>query len=114
MHPLSFVLHPDFRHCFICVEVGGSWVEIDSSGGLPVIRLCISDDIVERYRKLGASALVETYRSDRPLFSPFAFRNCVGLVKAILCVRSMCLTPYGLYKYLAQDSNFKHYRWRSL
>lgn len=101
-HPLAFLLRRGFWHCFCCVLSNGLWIQIDGEEGVPVVRyLCEDDefDLVAHYRDQGCT-VVETVQRAECLPSPLALRNCVGLVKATLCIRSWAITPYGLYKHL--------------
>lgn len=100
-HPLSWLLKKGFQHCFVCIDSNGLWIQVEGSE-VPVIKyLTTSDfDLASHLRGMGFT-VVETYQG-RSVTFPFAARNCVGLVKTILCITSWSLTPYGLYKYLTR------------
>jgi len=100
-HPLAFLMKKGFRHCFVCVENNGLWIKIDFCSGIPSVKyLTESDfDLAGYYRGNGVT-VVETSRRESAVTCPVAVRNCVGMVKQILCINNMAITPYGLYKRL--------------
>ena len=100
-HWLAWLLKPGFRHCFVCLEDNDLWLQVDGAEGVPIIKyLTTSDfDLTMFYRDQGMT-VVETYQRIKPVIWPLMLRNCVGLVKTVLCIRSMSLTPYSLYKRL--------------
>lgn len=107
-HPLSFMLRKGFRHCFVCLEDNGLWFLLDGGPGVPRIKyLTTSDfDLIKFYRDQGMT-VIETSQRDKPVLSPFILRNCTGMVKAVLCIRSLSVTPYQLYQFLRS----KHVTW---
>lgn len=100
-HPLSFLFKKGYQHCFVCVECDGFWIQIDGERGIPVIKTVATADfdLLTHIRSMGFT-VVETSQRPSSVTFPFAARNCVGLVKTVLCLNSWSLTPYGLYKYL--------------
>lgn len=104
-HPLSRFLRKGFWHCFVCLESNGLWIRLDGECGVPVVQyLTPSDefDLAGYYRDQGC-VVVETRQRDTVPLAPLALRNCVGLVKAVLCVRSWAVTPWQLYRYLKRN-----------
>ncbi len=98
-HPLDRFLKPGFKHCFVVVDAEGYWVRLDGVGVYPVVDVvCGSDfDLATFYREEGYT-VVKT-RQQQPGLWPFVTTNCVGLVSAVLCRRSLFVfTPYGLYR----------------
>lgn len=103
-HPLSFLLKPGFRHCFVCVVSGNWWLQIDGAEGVPVVKPLTdaSFDLAAFWRDQGAM-VVETEQGRNPSLWPFVWNNCVGLCKGVLCIRSRAVTPFGLYKHLTKE-----------
>ncbi len=98
---LARFLKPGFRHCFVAVLNKNCWVVIDGRNGVPDIDVFAQADydLATFFRGQGFTVIETVQRGQAPR-SPFAVANCVGLVKAILCVRSAAITPHGLYKHL--------------
>ena len=103
-HPLKWMLRKGFQHCFVCVESDGFWIQIDAETGITIVKtVATSDfDLAAHIKGMGFT-VVETYQRQASVTFPFSIRNCAGLVKAILCIGSWSLTPYGLYKYLRKN-----------
>ena len=101
-HPLLWMLKPGFKHCFCAVFDKGCWLLVDNARGVPTVEyLCEEDfDLAAHYRDEGATEIIETVQRKTPLRGPYVAANCVGLVKAILCIRSWAITPHGLYTHL--------------
>ena len=106
-HPLAWMLHEDFQHCFVCVLSEGYWVEIDKVQGKCKIRVVAGADfdLAALYEKNGYKVLTtKRQKADIWRFNPFygniMVANCVGVVKAVLSMNSLALTPYQLYKEL--------------
>lgn len=101
--PLRWALKDGFHHCFCVVSVSGLWLEINSQRGMVTLRyLTNADDVFDLgafYREQGMNVVETTQKTD-PVRSPLIARNCVGMVKAVLGVRSWAVTPYQLYKHL--------------
>jgi hypothetical protein len=103
-HWLNRLLKPGFRHCFVAVQSGGYWIEIDARDGLPMVKVqCAADyDLAGFYRDNGFS-VIEACQSARPPVGPVSAANCAGMVKAILGLRApLALTPYQLYRRLSR------------
>lgn len=102
-HPLGWMLKPGFRHVFCAVAARGCWLLIDGRAGVPDIHYLTTDDfdLATFYRAKGY-AVVETVQRDEPLRVPLVTVNCVGLVKAALCIRSWAVTPWQLYRHLTR------------
>ena len=100
-HPLLRFLKPGFKHCFCAVLDNGLWLLADNRRGVPLLRYLTTEefDLAGFYRDEGAT-VIETTQGDTPLAGPLVAANCVGLVKAILCIRSFAITPYRLYLHL--------------
>lgn len=108
-HPLSRFMRKGFWHCFACVESDGVWLQLDGRAGVPVVRyLTVADgfDLAQFYRDKGCT-VVETEQGKAPSLWPFALRNCVGLVKAFLCIRSAAVTPWQLYRHLTRTARMQ-------
>jgi hypothetical protein len=103
-HPISRFLKVGFRHVFAAVQVGNYWVSLDGEAGVPVVKvLAAADyDLATLYRSHGMT-VVETEQRKQPLRAPFISYNCVGLVKALLCIRSLAITPHQLYRHLLKE-----------
>lgn len=105
VHPISRFLKPGFRHVFCVVKVGRYWVSLDGRAGVPVVKVETGADfdLAAHYRKEGLR-VVETMQRGLPLRAPFIAYNCVGLVKAALCIRSSAITPWQLYRHLLKEA----------
>ena len=98
---LSRFLKPGFRHCFVAIRNGNYWIMVDGLNGVPSIEVVAPADFdLATYCRDKGFTVVETKQRGTVPRSPFSVANCVGLVKAVLCIRSMVITPYGLYKHL--------------
>lgn len=101
-HPLARFLKPGFKHCFVVAEAGDYHVRLDGMDGKPVLDVvCGSDyDLATFYRREGYTVVKTSQRRTPPLW-PFVPSNCVGLVKAFLCISApFAVTPYALYRHL--------------
>lgn len=100
-HFLSRFLKKGFTHVFICVNQNGLWLRADGDNWRPDLSyLCEDDfDLAAHYREMGYT-VVETHQRDKPVKWPFMMRNCVGMVKSVLCLSNFALTPYSLYRSL--------------
>jgi len=78
---------------------------VDGAKGIPVVQSYapLDFDIVNHFKNNGMK-VVEIEVGTSPSPSPFILRNCVGMVKAMCCIRSFAVTPYQLYKHLEQRS----------
>ena len=105
-HPLCRFLHPGFRHCFVCLLSNRLWLLVDGVNGIPVVRYLTTEDfdLAGFWRDQGF-VVVETYQRSMPVTAPLTWRNCVGLVKSVLSIRSWSLTPYSLYKHLTRSEH---------
>ena len=100
-HVLSRFLKPGFSHVFVAVRDGDYWISIDMRAGVPAIEVVAPGgfDLAAFYRDEGFTVIETSQRRKAPR-APFAIANCVGHVKAILCIRSFAITPWRLYKHL--------------
>lgn len=103
-HPLAFLLKKGFHHCFVCIEQDDLWMQVDYGRGMPIISYLTTNDfdLAKHYRDQNMT-VVETTQKDKPSSFPFVLRNCVGMVKQILCIRNFAYTPFGLYKRLIKE-----------
>ena len=106
-HPFSWMLKKEFKHCFIAVNNGEHWIEVDGGVGIPIVRgMAPSDyDLAEFYRGFGW-LVVETEQAHIQTMTqymwrrPCVFASCVGMVQLILGMTGFAMTPYSLYKQL--------------
>lgn len=101
---------PGFRHCFVALNDGRAWIELDPRGdGLHVsAEVAAEFDLAAHYRALGY-AVIETSvaAARRPYALPWAF-TCVETVKRVLGLHGWWLwTPYQLYRRLEEDAHGK-------
>ena len=99
------MLKSGFKHCFCVIDYGGIWLKIEARKGVPVVQFLAMVDkfnLADYFRNQGI--VVETTCRNISVSSPFVLRNCVGLVKSFLCLKSMSVTPYSLYKYLLRHN----------
>jgi hypothetical protein len=108
-HPFGWMLRDNFKHCFISLCTPHGWVEIDYRRGIPNITVMAPPefDLNAYYQDIGY-VTVETKqpRDMKFIFNPFRgnimVANCVGLVKALLGIKSLSITPYQLFKRLTK------------
>ena len=101
---LSRFLKPGFRHCFVAVRNGNYWIAVDGCEGVPLIEVVAPGDYdFAAYCRAKGFTVIKTEQRTTVPRSPFAIANCVGLTKAVLCIRSTAITPYGLYKFLRRN-----------
>lgn len=101
-HPLSGILKAGFKHCFVAVQTGRYWVVVDAHRGVPEIEV-VADagyDLAALYRGDGLT-VIETEQTNKPSLMPIAHNNCVGLVKSVLGLRGIILTPNQLFRRLS-------------
>jgi hypothetical protein len=99
------LLKTGFVHCFMLIKSGNKWIKIEGANGMVSITyLGQIRDVAEHYRSQGAICVETrttlTYRANR---YPFVPRTCVGLIKSVLGIRSMALTPFQLYKHIVRS-----------
>lgn len=102
---LSRFLKPGFRHCFVVIHNGNYWIMVDGCEGVPLVQVTAPGDydLAAFWREAGHTVIETEQRTIVP-WSPLAIANCVGICKAVLCVRSIAITPYGLYKHLRREA----------
>jgi hypothetical protein len=114
-HPLSRFLRRGFKHCFVCLRTGDYWVRFDGRSGIPLVQ-CIADadfDLAAFYRDAGFT-VVETAQRGAPQRTLFVMNNCVGLVKAALCIRApFAWSPWQLHNHLTHTQPTRKQRTRS-
>lgn len=100
-HPLAWLLHPEFRHCFCAIDDGLYWVVVDGCRGLPVVKVAVASDYdLAGYYRAKGHAVVEAERG-QGIRGPLAAANCVGLVKSVLGIRAPFIwTPRQLFHHL--------------
>lgn len=99
-HPLSPLLARGFRHVFCALRDGDYWCVVDAGDGLPALHVG-HGDLAAWYRGQGFTVLEVERRA--PIRVPFAVVSCVGLVKAVVGIRSPALTPWQLYRHLRRQ-----------
>jgi hypothetical protein len=100
-------LKPGYRHCFVAVRDGGSWLVCDPVKDrmeLVLLTLPARFDLAQFYAGRGHRVLVGRTRPDlprRPLLpTPL---TCVAVVKRIVGVRApWVLTPWQLFRHLSR------------
>jgi len=101
-HPLGRYLKDGFSHVFAVVLVDDIWIRIDAQIGVPVVDPLagVDWDPVAFYEDNDCT-VIDTMQGTRPVLSPLMINNCVGLVKAVLCIRApWAQTPWQLYNHL--------------
>ena len=101
----EWALKPGFRHVFVCVDDGENWILIDGRDGRPIFQNIQTSrfDLKGHFEQQGYT-VVEAEQGSKPLRTPFVLVNCVGLVKAVLCIRApFAVTPYQLYRHLTKE-----------
>lgn len=98
-------LRPGFRHVAVVVASGDYWIGVDPALGTPLIEVIAGtdQDLAAYYRASGLTVIETETRDTEPVL-PFAYANCVGLVKFVLGLRNPWLfTPFKLYRHLAAE-----------
>jgi len=105
-HPLAFLLKTGWEHCFTCINVDDVWVRIDGEMGIPVVRYVAPEDYdLAGFYEDNDLTVVKTYQRDKPILSPLVINSCVGLVKAVLCIRApLAVSPWLLYRHLMREA----------
>ena len=94
------LLKPGFRHVFACIDDGNHWIMLDGRNGQSVIQaIQASDYDLKEFFEAQGYRVIEVTQGP-PLRMPLVATSCVGLVKAVLCIRSFAQTPYQLYRHL--------------
>lgn len=101
---------PGFRHCFVALNDGRAWIELDPRGdGLRVSAdVAAGFDLAAHYRALGYAVAAANVAERRQCYRlPWAF-TCVETVKRVLGLRGWWVwTPYQLYRRLEKDAHGK-------
>lgn len=88
----------------MCIEHNELWIKVDFRIGIPLIAYMTGNDFdLARFYRDQGFVVVETTQRDTPVTFPLILRDCVGLVKQILCIRGFALTPYALYRQLRKS-----------
>jgi len=106
-HPLNRLLRDGFKHCFVCVLDGENWMKVDGLAGIPSVGFVTTSDfdLAGFYREQGLT-VVETEQRQKALTTPFIVNNCVGLVKAVLCLSAPFVwSPWRLYRNLTRKNH---------
>ena len=106
-HPLDFLLKKRFKHCFVCVQSGAYWIEINMIKNVQKIKVMTgaSYDMENFYRNQGNIVVLTRQRASKPsrlniFYGSLMVANCVGMVKSVLSINTFDWTPYQLYKEL--------------
>lgn len=105
------LLKPGFRHVVAAIDDGDYWILIDARDGRPVFQALQTNgyDMAGFWRSAlapagGPMTVIETAQGP-PMDGVFDLHNCVGLVKAMLCIKApFVITPYQLYKHLTRKA----------
>ena len=102
-HVLDFLLHPDFRHCFVALATDEAWIRLDAVAGQVVCEIVAPADYdLPTYYRAQGIKVIETEQGPG-VVGPFVPANCVGLVRAVLGIRApLAFTPYRLYRRLTR------------
>lgn len=104
------LLRPGFRHCFVLLELGGTWVCVNPLAHRTSVELWSLDPATDLPTWLGAQeglTVVETVVRRPPRRpSPIGLYSCVEAVKRVLGLQERwVLTPGQLYGHLTQNGN---------
>jgi hypothetical protein len=102
------LLRPGFRHCFVLLNLGGTWVCVNPLAHRTSVELWSLDPTTDLPAWLGAQeglTVVETVVRQPPLHpSPVGLYSCVEAVKRVLGLQERwVLTPGQLYDHLTQN-----------
>jgi len=109
-HHLSWVLHPERRHCFavipgayaastsVEVNLTKSGVVMTPAGGSP-------DELIPHYEKQGLEVVEVPYRPAKRQLLPTVTNSCVGLTKQLIGIRSWAMTPHQLWRHLTMEGH---------
>ena len=97
---------PGFRHCFVALDDGRAWIEVDPRGDGTRVDADVpaACDLASHYRTLGYAVIETALRFRRRRYrAPGAF-TCVEAVKRVLGIHGWLIwTPYQLYRQLEKD-----------
>ncbi|MGF1629624.1 MAG: hypothetical protein ACFCUT_09150 [Kiloniellaceae bacterium] len=97
---------PGFRHCFVALDDGRAWIEVDPRGdGIGVAaEVPAAVDLASHYRALGYAVIETALRRRRRRYRVAWAFTCVEAVKRVLGVHGWLIwTPYQLYRQLEKD-----------
>lgn len=99
----QWLLKPGFRHVFACIDDGNYWTLFDARDARPVVQTVHASDYdVRGYFEEQGYVVVEVEQG-APLKTPLIVANCVGFIKAVLCIHApLAQTPYQLYRHLSR------------
>lgn len=101
---------PGFRHCFVALNDGRAWIELDPRGdGLRVsaeVAACF--DLAVHYRALGFTVVSACVAGSRRRYAlPWVF-TCVETVKRVLGLQAWWVwTPHQLFRRLEESHHGK-------
>lgn len=98
----QWLLKPGFRHVFCCLDDGQYWIMVDGRDQRPVFQAVQGHDydLAGWFRKEGHIVIEMEYDRGQ-IRSPLIVSNCVGIVKAALCLHAPFVwTPLQLYRHL--------------
>jgi hypothetical protein len=104
------ILRPGFRHCFVALRDGTTWLTCDALKDrleLSVLPLTSEFDLAGFYAEQGHTVLLGTTRPNLPR-RPFAVAplTCVTIAKRLLGVRApRVVTPWQLFRLLECDAH---------
>ncbi len=105
--PWLKILKPGFRHCFVLLNDGQSWLTLDPLSNnieLAVHHHLPPDFDLPRWLESQGLRIVETVIAKQPGPAPFMLFTCVEAVKRVLGLRGRFIfTPWQLYRRLVRD-----------
>jgi hypothetical protein len=101
------LLRPGFRHCFVLVELGDSWVCVNPLAhrtSVEIWRMAAATDLLAWLRAQKGVTVVETFVRHPPRKAyPIGIYSCVEAVKRILGLHGRwVLTPGQLFDHLTE------------
>lgn len=94
---------PGFKHCFVCLNDGRAWIEIDgcANGTFIDASVAAGHDMAAHYRRLGMTVVETEVQSTAGCSYPWQWFSCVELAKRVLGLRGWCIwSPWALYRAL--------------
>lgn len=102
----KWLLKPGFRHVFACINDGQYWILFNAHNMRPVVQVIQTADYDLKSHFESQGYVVVEIEQGPPLNTPLVVTNCVGLVKAVLCIHApFAQSPYQLYRHLMRKAS---------
>lgn len=105
--PWLKMLKPGFRHCFVLLNDGRSWVTVDPMLNHTDVQIHYAPpdfDLPRWLKGRGQTVVSASLDHSRKRPAPWALFTCVEAVKRVLGLRArFIMTPWQLYRHLTRE-----------